>query len=699
MDYTQIANARQQDERAARSRYTIVVTIAIAPARPLLRRSVPRLSARQGIVAHLAVFGLFVMLAVIWLRPLPWQMADHVTGPGDPLTTAWRLVWPGQWLMQRDAPFWQTNVLYPASNAFARDELTLGDSLIAGPIYAGTRNALVAYNLTLLLTLALSGFTMYGLTWHLLRHRAAGIIAGIIFALAPYHLAQLDHVGLLAVQWLPLIVLFLDRTLRTRRWRDAALLALVIDLQALSAGYYAYWSAAIIALYLGYVALSQRRLLTQDALGRVGGAFAVAFLALVPVILPFRAVATAEAWARPMREVEYWSARPQTWLAATPTNLIYGRLVRAHAWTWSTEMYLFPGALAVALAVVAVVTGKRGWLRWYAVALTCGGFVLTLGPFLHLARRDTGRIPLPYLLLYRLVPGGDALRAPVRAAPIAMLGLALLAGIGWKRLAALMRKRQMHRWASSLAAMALCIALCGEYATAPVQTVRVPQLRGGASSLADWLRAQPPSVVALLPDLRAPVAMALATTNRHRFINGDAEIMPPATRALFAALDQFPSTAGVSALEALGVNLLVFDLSSLSAADWGRIAARIETFSGDLTPAATLANAAVYRVAPPQSRFGALLDALPRSSSVCIGGVPPDDPTYANRAALSHFLRDRYVRGTLKTGWTSEPTPLRAGEHCQYGIFALTETIPPGYDPTSPIWSDGMLALFRARSG
>jgi hypothetical protein len=699
MDYTQIAIAQQEDRCVVPGRYTTMVIIATAFGGIRLRRSLPRISVRHGIVAHLAVFGLFVMLAVIWLRPLPWQMADHVTGPGDPLTTAWRLVWPAQSLMQRDAPFWQTNVLYPASNVFARDELTLGDSLIAGPIYAGTQNALVAYNLTLLLTLALSGFTMYWLAWHLLRHRAAGIIAGIIFALAPYHLAQLDHAGLLAVQWLPLIVLFLDRTLHTRRWRDAALLALLIDLQALSAGYYAYWSAAIILTYLGYVCLSQRRLLTRDALGRIGGALAVAFLALVPIILPFRAVATAEIWARPIREVEYWSARPQTWLAATPNNLLYGGLVRAHAWTWSTEMYLFPGALAIALVVVAVVTSKRGRLRWYAVALACTGFVLTLGPFLHLARRDGGRIPLPYLLLYRVVPGGDALRAPVRAAPIAMLGLALLAGIGWKRLAALMRKRQMHRWAPSLAATALCIAMCGEYATAPVQTVRVPQLRGGASSLADWLRVQPPSVVALLPDLRAPVAMALATTSHHRFINGDAEIMPPATRALFAALDHFPSTAGVNALEALGVDLLVFDRSGTSAADWGRITARIAAFSDDLTPAAMLSNAAVYRVAAPQTRFGGLLNALQPSSLVCIGGVPPDDPTYANRAVLSHLLRDRRVRGTLTTGWTSEPTPLRAGEHCQYGIFALTETVPPGYDPARTLWSDGTLALFRARSG
>ncbi|MGI8855249.1 MAG: hypothetical protein ACR2JW_05835 [Thermomicrobiales bacterium] len=646
---------------------------------------------------HGAIFALFVLLATIWLRPLPWQLADHITSPGDPLTTAWRLVWPAQGLMQRDAPFWQTNVLYPASNVLARDELTLGDSLIAGPLYVLTRNALVAYNLTLLLTLALSGFTMYCLVWHFLRHRAAGIIAGIIFTLAPYHLAQLDHAGLLAVQWLPLIILCLDRTLRSRRWRDAALLAIAIDVQALSAGYYAYWSAAIILLYVGYIGLARRRLLSRGALLRIAASLVVAFVALIPFIIPFWAVAMTETFARPLAEVEYWSARPQTWLAATPHNIIYGGLVRAHAWTWSTEMYLFPGALGVALAVMAIVVGKRGRLRWYALGLACIGFVLTLGPYLHLARHDARHFPLPYLLLYRLVPGGDALRAPIRAAPIAMLGIALLAAIGWQRLAALMRLNRVHRWVSSLAAIAVCAALCSEYAVTPLHTDRVPQLEGGPSSLVAWLREQPPSVVAVLPDLRAPVTMALATTNRHRFINGDAEIMPPATRALFGLLDQFPSPTSVSALEAVGVDLLVFDRSVIAPEDWDLVAERIAAFGDDLTPAATLLNAYVYRVASPHARFGPLLDALSPSSLVCIGSVPANDPTYAGRAVLAHLLRDRTVRGNLKTGWTSEPVPLKEGERCQFNVVALNEPMSAGDDATSPVWSDGTLALFRAR--
>ena len=645
---------------------------------------------------HAAVFALFVALAVVWLRPLPWQMSDHVTGPGDPLITAWRLAWPAQWLMQQDAPFWETNILYPASRVFARDELTLGESLIAGPIYATTHNALLAYNLTLLLTMALCGFTMYCLGWHFFRNRTAGIIAGMIGTLAPYHLAQLDHAGLLAAQWLPLEILFLDRTLRNRRWRDASLLGLTAFLQAISAGYYAYWSAVILLLYSGYVLANNRwPRFSLKAIARVGVTLTVALVALLPVALPFMHVADREAFARSQYEVEYWSARPQTWLAATPDSLLYGPLVRAHAWTGSSELYLFPGIIALLLAMIGFIARRRHRVGWFALALAACGFVLTLGPTLHLARRDTGRMPLPDALLYRFVPGGDALRAPVRAAPIAMLGVAFLAALGWRQVAAWMRDRGVRRRALTAVATIVCIALGLDYAVAPLHVVSVPQLDARASPLVGWLQREPASIVAVLPDLRAPVTMALATTNHHRFVNGDAEILPPATRALFTTLADFPSSASVAALDAIGVNLVVLTRSSYRDPAWHDINDRIRAITPEIVPAASFPDALAFRIAPGSGRFAALRVAIPPSATVFISGVAADD-AYLDRALVAHVLRDRHVRGNLKTGWVSEPAPPAAGERFEYGIFGVTETAPDWYDRHAPIWTDGVLVAYRA---
>lgn len=648
---------------------------------------------------HGAAFALYLLLSAVWLRPLTWEMTDHVTGPGDPLTTAWRLVWPAQWLTQRSTPFWDTNVMYPATQAFARDELALGQSLIAGPLFFISHNALFAYNVTLLVTLTLSGFTTYCLAWHFVQNRTASVIAGIIVAFAPYHLAQLDHAGLLAVMWLPLVILFLDRTLRNRRWQDGVLVGLFAFLQALSAGYYAYWTALVILLYVGYMFAFRRHCISFSGLIQIAIPLLVALVALVPIIVPFQQSAAHDGFARPLHEVEYWSARPQTWIAATPSNMLYGPFVGRYAWTWSTEMYLFPGAVALALSAIAIVTPQRKRARWFALSLAVCGFALTLGPTLHLARRDHGWFPLPYALLYRFVPGGDALRAPVRAAPIAMIGIGLLAALGWVHLRAFLRLRHARRIIVVTITTMVIGTLLVEYAIVPLPTVAVPQLSDGDRSVVQWLRAQPPSIIAVFPDIRAPVSMALATTNQHRFINGDAEILPNGTKALFTILRDFPSPEGISALSALDVDFVVFDRHAYPERDWHALADRLPQSEPTLNLVATLPDATIYRIHRTSDRYTALRDAIPNDATVFIAPALRDDTTYLDRVLAAHVLRGHHVRGELDSGWISEPTPPQRDERFAFGIFGAGDALPDWCDPSAIVWSDGQLSAYRARSG
>ncbi len=592
-------------------------------------------------------------------------------------------------------PFWDSNVLYPARDAFARDELLLGQSLIAGPVHLLTGNPLLAHNVTILATLVLSGFAMYYLAWYLFHTFTGSLIAGIVYALAPYHLAQRDHAGLLAIQWLPLVLLFLHRTLRYRRPVDAVCFGLAVFLHAISAGYYAYWTVLVIAFFLGYVWLAERRWFTARGLALAGGALAVALAALVPILLPFARVARDAGFARTRQEVEYWSARPQSWLAATPDNLLYGPLVRDHAWTWSRELYLFPGIVALGLALFGLIAW-RGRLRWFAIALAIAGFVLSLGPTLHLGRQGDGVMPLPYDVLYRFASGGDGLGAPLRVAPVAMLGLGLLAAAGWEHLTLVLLLRHASRWATRCAAVALTGLLLAEYATQSLPTQAVPQLDRTPGSVAEWLAQEPPHIVAVLPDLRAPVTMVLATTSRHRFINGDAEILPPATAALFERLRAFPAPESIAALQALDVDTVVLLRDGYSAGAWDAVNAQLRAPLTPLQLRATLTNGAAFRIEADQGRYASLRNAIPASASIFISDTTPDTQALLNLALISHALRDRHVYGALRTGWTSEPKPPPACPRYNYGVFAQSEPVPSErYDPTS-LWTDGVVNLYRA---
>ena len=112
---------------------------------------------------------------------------------------------------------------------------------------------MLGYNLVLLAGFVLSGLGMYGLARAVGAARPAALLAGVIFMLAPFRLAQAaGHLQIAATQWLPLTLLFAERTLQRRHRRDAALTGLCYGLAALTAWYYAIIGGLLLG---GYVLL------------------------------------------------------------------------------------------------------------------------------------------------------------------------------------------------------------------------------------------------------------------------------------------------------------------------------------------------------------------------------------------------------------------------------------------------------------
>ena len=216
-----------------------------------------------------------------------------------------------------------------------------------------------------------------------------------------------------------------------------------------------------------------------------------------------------------------------------------------------------------------------------------------------------------------------------------------------------MRRRKLPRAATYALALALVAGLLTEYATGQTTTIAVPQLNPAFTPLTTWLAAQPPNVVILLPNPRAAVAMTLATTNRHRFVNGEAEVRPPVRQALFRRLSAFPDAASVTALRhLLGVGLVALDRTGYTEEDWRALPTRIAAFAGDLTLSASLPNALIYRVTPARARFASLLAAIPAGVRVYVSGTAADEAGLLDRTLLTHFLvgEGRQLRGPLDTG-------------------------------------------------
>jgi hypothetical protein len=254
------------------------------------------------------------------------------------------------------------------------------------------------------------------------------------------------------------------------------------------------------------------------------------------------------------------------YLAAPPANLLYGKLTAPFR---GSEGELFLGLGLSALVVFSLWPARRprpedpeaapalGWWRanpQRIFYLMLAGLALwaSLGPSWGL-----------YALLYRLIPGFDALRVPARLAVLVTLAWAVLAAYGWQRLAALWPgKAGLRR--GLLAGVSLLILL--ESCSLPVPWLQVYDF---TPPVYQWLAGQPAgSVVFEAPTMghmgdQARDARYLYWSSKHRqpLVNGYSGFFPPGYRELAEIAGRLPEAGELlPELRRRGTRFLVLHL-------------------------------------------------------------------------------------------------------------------------------------------
>jgi len=160
----------------------------------------------------------------------------------DPLLIAAILQWNATHVPFTQA-WWQFPIFWPAPDALAFSEHFLGVSLIATPLVWLTGNPVLAANLTLLATFPLCALAAFALVRRLTSSTEAAFVAGLVYGFGPYRMSQLAHLQMLAVQWVPLVLLGLHAYLETRKVRWLVLFGVAWLLQDL-AKYRKNWNEA-----------------------------------------------------------------------------------------------------------------------------------------------------------------------------------------------------------------------------------------------------------------------------------------------------------------------------------------------------------------------------------------------------------------------------------------------------------------------
>jgi hypothetical protein len=386
-------------------------------------------------VYHLP-FLAFLLLSIAWTWPLATRLTTRIPhDPGDSILNTWILWWNAQAVPFTDA-WWNAPVFFPMRDALALSEHLAGLSIFSTPLMLAGLNPLGAYNVVLILTVALSGFFAYLLVLRLTGSRVAAMCGGLAYAFSPYRASQLGHLQVLASHWMPLVLLAMHEYIGGGRRLWLGVLAVAWLLQALSNGYYLLFLPVLIALWLAWFV----RWRTAPQRGLIlAGVWIASSMVLVPVLLKYHAVHQRLGLTRSFEEIRTFSADPGSFLRASSLMWLW-----PYAEPYGSEDQLFPGILPIALvAAMAVVTARaarsalkdavaaRSAALFYAIAAVFM-WMLAFGP------ADEGATAAvlwhPYTIL-TVVPGFNGLRVPARFAMLGTLCIAVAAGLAVERLA------------------------------------------------------------------------------------------------------------------------------------------------------------------------------------------------------------------------------------------------------------------------
>jgi hypothetical protein len=307
----------------------------------------------KAALLYLAVAVVFTWpLAAGLTRDIPWDL-------GDSLLNAWILAWDADRLLRFlggdvDAirNFWNANIFYPEPLTLAYSEHLFAQAVQILPIYALTGNIILSYNLLFLSTFVLSGLGMFLFVREMTGSARAGLVAGLIYAFAPYRVPQFSHLQVISSQWMPFVLYGLRRYFLTRHITPLAGAGAALIAQNLSNGYFLLFFSPFVLAYALFE-ISTRRL-WADA--RVWLALSVTGLIVtavtLPFLLPYLELRQLGFGPRVLNEVKAFSADVFSYWTSPSESWLWGSLIRAFP---KAEGDLFPTIAALLLAAVGVV--------------------------------------------------------------------------------------------------------------------------------------------------------------------------------------------------------------------------------------------------------------------------------------------------------------------------------------------------------
>jgi len=389
---------------------------------------------------HIIVFLTYFFLSLIVTWPLIVNLTTQIMDPHDGLLITWIINWNvhiinsgiSQWPKIFDA-----NIFYPLTNTLAYSDYHLLSSLIAWPFVTLFKEPLLAFNVNFLFGFCLTAFSTYLLGFEISRDRKVSFLGGILFAFSAIHLSYMTHLQLFDFYPVILSVYFLAK-------EKFVLFCSFFILSVLNSPLNLYF---LLLLVFSYVFFNRRHI------WRTIMVIVFCGLACLPLLWPFMVVSKEFGYVRPIKDTIHFSLKYFDLWTVAPTSRMY----MLNGGAVQTTPAFFGGVFLFLLAwmtISGITSLKNQDHKLKAFLLSAlGSFVLSFGPAFHIFANTihVGIIPflpMPYLILYYLLPGFSAFRTPSRWILLTAFSLVIVLVIHF-------RKKLSAKWVVVLSSLVI----------------------------------------------------------------------------------------------------------------------------------------------------------------------------------------------------------------------------------------------------
>lgn len=388
----------------------------------------------------------YTVIAVVIFWPLVTHLSKDVLKPyvlksaaaslrygaRDTYHFLWNFWWVRTSLASGQNILYTKMFFYPQGVSLALQTIDYVDAFIAIPITA-ILGLVAAFNIIMIASFVLSGFTMFLLAKHLTGSFIASFGAGLIFAYAPQHITEAfaGHPNLSSIQWIPAFLLALILLFERKQLRYALISAVLLVILT-----YTELELMIIALIAGLIYIGYFLIATQfSQIRRVF--FLICLMVVVwialasPYLVPaFQSLGVVHA-APSLGNAIKNAAKPQLFLIPPPSTVFYGNLFfsaykNAGLSGGPSQWVVFVGYAALAMAIVGSIVSKDR-RRFAFIIIAVLAFLFALGP----SNNPTSlSIQTPYTILYDSLSVLHYFRDESRFSILLMLGLAVMAAYG-----------------------------------------------------------------------------------------------------------------------------------------------------------------------------------------------------------------------------------------------------------------------------